>query len=135
MEGSGKIVNQEINVLALVKGKERYIFLFDDDPQNRSRLFRTLRRFASSSELSFTWYDAATLGQKIRQSSLAAEVDSDVGADGGIGGDGDDPLLQAWDASQSASFTMRRDPLTPNSNEHAYNDPDDGFESSAEWWD
>ncbi len=58
-------VAQDINVLALVKGSERYIFLFDDD--HRSEALRTLGRFASNPELSFTWYDAAVLSQKIRQ--------------------------------------------------------------------
>ena len=56
---------KDINVLALVKGKERYIFLFDDD--NRAEALRTLGRYASNQELSFTWYDAAVLSQKIRQ--------------------------------------------------------------------
>ena len=55
----------DINVLALVKGKERYIFLYDDS--NRSKALRTLGRYASNSELSFTWYDAAVLSQKIRR--------------------------------------------------------------------
>ncbi len=56
---------KDINVLALVKGGERYIFLFDDD--RRSECLRTLGRFASNQELSFTWYDAAVLSHKIRQ--------------------------------------------------------------------
>ena len=64
-------VSQEINVLALVKGEERYIFLYDDE--SRAEALRTLGRFASDSELSFTWYDAAVLSQKIRQRS--AELD------------------------------------------------------------
>lgn len=55
----------DINVLALVKGEERYIFLYDDS--NRSKALRTLGRFASHSELSFSWYDAAVLSQKIRR--------------------------------------------------------------------
>jgi hypothetical protein len=58
-------MNQEINVLALVKGVERYIFLYDD--ANRAETLRTLGRYASNPELSFTWYDAAVLSQKIRQ--------------------------------------------------------------------
>tara|TARA_B100000809_G_scaffold104230_1_gene102773 strand:- start:18 stop:362 length:345 start_codon:yes stop_codon:yes gene_type:complete len=58
-------VNDDINVLALVKGKERYIFLFDDS--QRAETLRTLGRYASNSELSFTWYDAAVLSQKVRQ--------------------------------------------------------------------
>ena len=58
---------QDINVLALVKGAERYIFLFDDG--NRSEALRTLGRYASNPDLSFTWYDAAVLSQKIRQTT------------------------------------------------------------------
>lgn len=57
----------DINVLALVKGKERYVFLYDD--ANRAETLRVLGRFASNPELSFTWYDAAILSQKIRQES------------------------------------------------------------------
>jgi hypothetical protein len=58
-------MNSEINVLALVKGQERYIFLFDD--QNRTATLRMLGRYAADPELSFTWYDAAMLSQKIRE--------------------------------------------------------------------
>ena len=59
-------MSQDINVLALVKGSERYIFLFDD--AHRAEALRTLGRYASNPELSFTWYDAAVLSQKIRHS-------------------------------------------------------------------
>lgn len=58
-------MSQDINVLALVKGEERYIFLYDDE--SRAETLRTLGRYASNPELSFTWYDAAVLSQKIRQ--------------------------------------------------------------------
>ena len=60
-------VNDDINVLALVKGNERYILLYDDT--QRAEALRALGRHASNSELSFTWYDAAVLSQKIRQES------------------------------------------------------------------
>jgi len=60
-------VSQDINVLALVKGSERYVFLYDD--ASRAEALRTLGRYASNPELSFTWYDAAVLSQKIRQES------------------------------------------------------------------
>ena len=63
-EGS-EAVNDEINVLALVKGQERYIFLYDED--NRSQTLRMLGRYASNPDLSFSWYDAAVLSQKIRR--------------------------------------------------------------------
>ncbi|MBN2473504.1 MAG: hypothetical protein JXB62_02765 [Pirellulales bacterium] len=58
-------MSQDINVLALVKGSERYVFLYDDS--SRAETLRTLGRYASNPELSFTWYDAAVLSQKIRQ--------------------------------------------------------------------
>ena len=58
-------MTQDINVLALVKGEERYIFLYDDE--HKSEALKTLGRFASNPELSFSWYDAAVLSQKIRQ--------------------------------------------------------------------
>ncbi len=58
-------MGREINVVALIKGAERYIFLFDDD--SRAEMLRTLGRFASNPELSFSWYDAAVLSQKVRQ--------------------------------------------------------------------
>jgi hypothetical protein len=60
-------VSDDINVLALVKGSERYVFLYDD--ANRAETLRTLGRFASNPQLSFTWYDAAVLSQRIRQES------------------------------------------------------------------
>ena len=58
-------MSTEINVLALVKGDERYVFLFDDD--NRVETLRQIGRYAANPELSFTWYDAAVMSQKIRQ--------------------------------------------------------------------
>jgi hypothetical protein len=62
-------VNDDINVLALVKGKERYIFLYDD--AHRADTLRMLGRHASNPELSFSWYDAAVLSQKIRAEERA----------------------------------------------------------------
>jgi hypothetical protein len=64
-------VSQDINVLALVKGEERYVFLYDDD--NRAETLRMLGRYASNPELSFTWYDAAILSQKIRATAQEVE--------------------------------------------------------------
>jgi len=61
-------VTKDIKVIALVKGEEQYVFLYDDN--NRAETLRTLGRYASNPELSFSWYDAAVLSQKIRQESL-----------------------------------------------------------------
>ena len=73
-DGGDRPVNEDINVLALVKGSERYVFLYDD--ASRAETLRTLGRFASNPELSFTWYDAAVLSQKIRQESQQFSVQS-----------------------------------------------------------
>jgi hypothetical protein len=67
-------VSQDINVLALVKGAERYVFLYDDS--SRAETLRTLGRYASNPELSFTWYDAAVLSQRIRQESQKLSAQS-----------------------------------------------------------
>ena len=56
---------RSMNVLALVKGSERYVFLYDDE--SPGTLLQQLGRFAADSELSFTWYDAAVLSQKVRR--------------------------------------------------------------------
>ena len=61
-------MQQDIKVIALIKGKDQYVFLYNDE--NRAETLRLLGRYASNPELSFTWYDAAVLSQKIRQESL-----------------------------------------------------------------
>lgn len=66
-------MTKEINVLALVKGNERYIFLFDDD--NRVEMLRQFGRFAANPELSFTWYDAAVMSQKVREAVQSPGAD------------------------------------------------------------
>ena len=57
-------MSKDINVVALVKGEERYLFLFNDS--QKSQTLRTLGRYASNPDLSFSWYDAAVLSQKVR---------------------------------------------------------------------
>ena len=64
-EGLSDEESEDVNVLALVKGDERYVFLFTDS--NRAEALRQLGRFARNSELSFTWYDAAVLCDRIRE--------------------------------------------------------------------
>jgi hypothetical protein len=65
------IVSHDINVLALVKGHERYIFLYDD--AKRAETLRTFGRYASNPDLSFSWYDAAVLSQKLRRERRSTE--------------------------------------------------------------
>lgn len=54
-----------LNTIAIAKGNERYIFVYDD--ANRAECLRTMGRFASNPDLSFTWFDCAQASQRIRQ--------------------------------------------------------------------
>ncbi len=56
---------KDFNVLALVKDSERYVFLYDDE--SVGVFLQNLGRYALDKELSFTWYDAAVLSQKVRK--------------------------------------------------------------------
>lgn len=55
----------DTNILALVKGTERYVFLYLDS--ERTETLRVFGRYASNPELSFTWYDAAVLSGKLSE--------------------------------------------------------------------
>lgn len=61
----GTAMDRRVNVLALVKDGERYVFLYDD--RSLPQLLQTLGKFAADPELSFSWYDAAVLSQKVRR--------------------------------------------------------------------
>jgi hypothetical protein len=52
-------------VLALIKGNERYVFVYDDD--SRQPLIDAFRDQAADPRLSFTWFDAAVLTEKARE--------------------------------------------------------------------
>jgi hypothetical protein len=64
-------VGNDINVLAFIKGEERYLFLYKDE--TRSETLKTLGRFASNPELNFSWYDAAVLSQRVRADAHNAQ--------------------------------------------------------------
>jgi hypothetical protein len=55
----------ELNVLALVKGQERYIFVYDD--ASRANLIDTLRDHAANPHVSMNWFDAMILTKKARE--------------------------------------------------------------------
>ena len=59
------VADEDVNFIALVKGTERYVFSYRDG--DRAELSLVLGRFASNPELSFTWYDAAVLSQRVRE--------------------------------------------------------------------
>lgn len=63
-EGAG-MPQHGVNVLALIKGTERFVFLYDDE--SADQLLQTLGNYAADPELNFSWYDAATLSQRVRK--------------------------------------------------------------------
>ncbi|QDU80430.1 hypothetical protein Pla110_21600 [Polystyrenella longa] len=58
-------MHRGMNVIALVKESERYIFLYDDSSPRV--LLEQLGKKAADPDLNFTWYDAAILSQKVRR--------------------------------------------------------------------
>lgn len=64
-------MQRELNVLALHKGMEHYLFLYEDE--SVPSLVDLFRRYASDSDISFNWFDAAVLTEKCK-SQLAAET-------------------------------------------------------------
>ena len=52
-------------MLALVKGKERFVFVYDES--SRDKLIDTIRNQAADPETSLSWFDAAVLTERARQ--------------------------------------------------------------------
>ena len=78
----GAPMGQEFNVLALVKGPEHYIFVYDD--ASRQPLVDALRDNAADPRLSFNWFDAAVLTQKAREQAAAVPLAREPQARGRI---------------------------------------------------
>ena len=62
----------EFNVLALIKGQERFVFVYDD--ASRTDLIDTIRDLAADPALSLTWFDALVLTKKAREQARSAET-------------------------------------------------------------
>lgn len=58
-------MSNEVNVLALIKGAEHYIFVYDDE--SRAQLIDTIRGQAADPGLSLSWFDAMVLTTKARE--------------------------------------------------------------------
>lgn len=58
-------MRNELNVLALIKGVEHYIYVYDDP--SRGILLDAFRDQAADPRLSMTWFDAAVLTEKARE--------------------------------------------------------------------
>jgi hypothetical protein len=63
-------VPRELNILALIKGHERYVFVYDD--ASRDLLLDTFRDQAADPRLSFSWFDAAVLTDKAHEQARTA---------------------------------------------------------------
>jgi len=59
-------IKQNRKHIALIKGSGKFIFVYDK--ANIEEMLRQVGKWASDPELDFTWYDAASVGQKIRES-------------------------------------------------------------------
>ncbi len=61
----GRAVVSELNVLALFKGNERFIFVYDDE--SRDRLIDAIRDAAADPAVAISWFDSALLTERARQ--------------------------------------------------------------------
>ena len=63
----------ELNVLALIKGDEKYVFVYDDT--SREQLLDTFRDQAGDARLSLSWFDAGVLTRKAIEQATVNPVD------------------------------------------------------------
>jgi len=61
-------VRREYNILALLKGAEQYVFVYDNT--SRQTLIDNFRDCAADPRLSFNWFDAAVMIDKAREQAL-----------------------------------------------------------------
>ena len=55
----------DLNVLALLKGSERFVFVYDDD--SRDETITAIRDQAADPAVSLNWFDAAVLTERARR--------------------------------------------------------------------
>ena len=58
-------MSDPINILTMRKGEQRFAFLYTD--AQRTQLLGELGKMAADPHLDFSWYDAAVLGQRVRE--------------------------------------------------------------------
>ena len=58
-------MTHDLNVLALMKGSERFIFVFDDN--SRDEILQAIRDRAACPRSTLSWADAAILTDRLRQ--------------------------------------------------------------------
>jgi hypothetical protein len=55
----------DLNVLALIKGAEHYIFVYDE--ASRPQVIEDFRNMAADPDLDLSWFDAMILTKKARE--------------------------------------------------------------------
>ena len=68
---------REFNVLALIKGAERYVYVYDD--ASRQPLLTAFQEQAADPDLSLSWFDATVLTTKAREQVRANQPEPAVG--------------------------------------------------------
>jgi hypothetical protein len=58
-------VGRELNILALVKEEQRFVYVYDDD--SAEYLLATLEEHAENPGMSLNWYDVSVLSQKVAE--------------------------------------------------------------------
>jgi hypothetical protein len=66
-------LSREYNVLALIKGEDKYVYVYDDS--SREALIETFHEHAARPELNLNWFDAAVLTQKAEEQGKTAPAD------------------------------------------------------------
>lgn len=65
----------DLNVLALIKGVERFVFVYDDD--SRDEVVAAIRDAAADAGTAFNWFDAAVLIERTKREPVAATAADD----------------------------------------------------------
>ena len=65
-------MQREVNVLALIKGDEQYVFVYDE--ASRATLLRHFQSQAADERLGLTWYDATVLTEKAWEQAENAKM-------------------------------------------------------------
>lgn len=65
----------DLNVLALVKGAERFVFVYDDD--GREDAIAAIRDQAADPTVSLNWFDAALLVERARKQAIPVDQEQD----------------------------------------------------------
>lgn len=65
-------MHHELSVLALIRGNERFVYVYDDESQRE--LIEAIRVQAANPEVNLSWYDAAVLAERARRQAEDART-------------------------------------------------------------